>query len=603
MGDGLVPRTTLSQLVREKNDYYRDNPNFDEDDKVTWIMKTARAMDWLLKQAAYEPTPEREVPKAEYVRCIASSELKLVTWKEWIKIIEPLNKPHSAIYLLIEEPPLRSRGRNLAGSSLIAQNNQGAETVDPELRLTENLNIPRIIIRSLPLMRILLGLCDDKLNYNRDSGLVILRPFKILDFLEQDIRNRLEELRKALHEFGPAAKVSSAEPSTTQTGEWKASESAFTMENIFLAETDWTSLSRNEKEEAARDMECLVSFMDKYLVPLRQAVRTASQIYFSQLWYLFKPGSFIYVKDKSTPQKVWRVIQGTGGRRDLSENPNDPSAELLKLGASFQDRCNPFDLDCYYIDWNGTEFVRIHKTFVIDEFSDQQSISSMQIIPFDMAIKLGLISREELIERADQFLECTKPSYRYYSGRSMNLAPRGDKLHQLDENKGRITTISEFVESQVMVDFETGLQRIPDWSPDLSDAIMSATRPSELSGDFIDNLIEDDRVWDVRIAERVLGLRDPLQAWEKQGDHISDEDKLLLPARVIAFVFRTRRWGKSLVQVFLRLCHATCSLVMACQLVWRLDGILKILQSRNSVLWMLNLTLGESWKFYQTIAM
>lgn len=501
-------------------------------------------MEWLMKEAANELEPEPEVPDKETkdVRCIASPELKLVTWNEWTKLKVPLSEPHAVMYLLTEEPPLRAKTNN---QTLPGPIDQGAQKVDQNLEITENLNISRIMIRSLPVMRILYGLCDENLNYNRDQGLFILRPFKIFYFLEQEIRNRREDLRNSRYNTGPVAKTPNVEASSTPTGEWKASDSAFTIENIFRPDTDWTSLSLNEKEEAARDLDCLISFMDKYLVPLREKLRTASHIDFNQLWYLFKPGSLIYVKDKSTPQKVWRVIKGTSGRRNLS---NDSEDERLKLGSSFQDRCNPFTLDCYYIDWNGTEFIRILKKFKINEFPDQQLISSMQIIPLEMATKSELINRDELIERADQFLECTKPSYRYYSGRSMSLSPDGHKLNPWQEDKLRIITTSEFVESQVMVDFERGLQRIPEWAPDARESEFSETPYAELNGDRTNALIEDDRVWDVRIAERVLDLRDQSQRWEKQGDHISDEDKLLLPARVIAFVFRTRRWGKSLVE-------------------------------------------------------
>lgn len=178
-----------------------------------------------------------------------------------------------------------------------------------------------------------------------------------------------------------------------------------------------------------------------------------------------------------------------------------------------------------------------------------------------MVEQRGLINRKELLERADQFIECTKPTYRYYSGRSVNVAPNGHKLRQSDpfaNNLGTVMTFSEHVESRVMVDFERGLQTIPDWAPDVGESSLSTSPEEELAGDYEDPIVEDDRVWDVRIAERILGSHNSSRAWEKHGADLSEDDKLLLPARVIAFAFRNRRWGKSVY--FLELQLSICVL-------------------------------------------
>lgn len=530
-------------------------------------------MQWLLSEAASKPEPEPELDDGTQdadVRAVATSELKVVTWTEWRISQGPVTESHSAIYLLSEEPPVRPTGLGIRSIHKMTKARQGTQNLEQEMKLRGGLTLPpRILIRSLPIMRILLGLCDDKLNFSRNEGLIILRPFKIFEFLEQDIRARLDELHQARYDQGPQAKLLTSElANQVSNGDAKAAhtKSSFDIDTVFGSGTDWTSLNHDEKEEAARDFECLVSFIDQYIVPMKETLRTATEVYFTQLWHLFSPGSLIYVKDKATPQKVWRVIQGTGGRRNMIEVQS--LDQPLKLGAFSKNRCNPFVLDCYYIDWNGNRYIRIHKRFVIEEFSDLQPIASLPVLPFHMAEQQGLINREELMERAAQFVECTKPSYRYYSGRSMNSAPGGSRLWQVDNDMGRVLTVSEYVESQVMVDFERGLQTIPDWAPDAKESTMSATPDEEVSGDANHQFTEDDRVWDVRIAERVLDLQDYSSGWEKQDPNLSDDEKLLLPARVIAFVFRTRRWGK-LLSLSLKIKLIDCG----CQYASNLDVI------------------------------
>lgn len=365
-------------------------------------------------------------------------------------------------------------------------------------------------------MRILSGLCDDKLNYDRDEGLIIFRPFKIFEHLEPNIRNKLNELESGRNAYGP--RLPNPELDQAANGNSQATGSQFNLDTIFRSDTDWLSLTTDEKKEAIRDLRCLVSFIDQYLVPFRKTLRTSSEVYFTQLWHLFMPGSPIYVKDKAIPQKVWRVIQGTGGRRNMLESSFSSSNQQLKLGSSFQKKCNPFVLDCYYIDWNGNRYIRIHKQFAIEEFSDLQAIASLPILPFRTAAQQGLINRNELLVRADQFIECIKPTYCYYSGRSMSLAPDGHRLRQPDpysSDMGTVMTLSEYVESPVMVDFERGLQSIPDWAPDVQESSLSTTPREELSGDANHQFVEDDRVWDVRIAEGGLGLKDHSSGWDK----------------------------------------------------------------------------------------
>ncbi|KAJ0335722.1 hypothetical protein COL922a_008851 [Colletotrichum nupharicola] len=157
---------------------------------------------------------------------------------------------------------------------------------------------------------------------------------------------------------------------------------------------NWERHSKEELEEAYRDFSALVIFIDKFISPLRKALREVDDmpVYFNELWHLYTPGSMVYVKDPSVPQKLWRVIQGTGGAwSPLQRNTPDAHLDYLRLGGVFGGtRVIPFTLDCYYVDFNGTHFVRVAKKFDIEAFKDPTSIKSLPILPLRVAEKEGL---------------------------------------------------------------------------------------------------------------------------------------------------------------------------------------------------------------------
>lgn len=537
--------TTPADLLNSSRAKFIEG-GLDDAKQAYWVTRQVNALQWLLKKAANKPKLEgvtADEKKAD--RLIAKAELKWVSSREWIELKGLVNRPHSAIYLLSEGLTTTKMTRGMSIDTL--QNRHLWASMNgskPDATHLGAVALPsRIRIRSLPIARILHEICDGKLPYNKSQGLVILHPFKMLVYLENDIRNRLEELRKACHDhnlqMGPTVCGSDQLPIRNDN-----TRSVFSSDDFFKLEINWQSLTLEDKEEAARDFGCLVEFIDQYLIPLRAALRTAAEVYFAELWYLFTPGSLIYIKNRKTPQKVWKVIGGTGGRKDIDLAFR--TEEELQSRLSWKNHCSPFSLECYYIDWNGACYYRVQKTFVIEEYSDIQLIDSLPFLPLHRAEEQGLVNRDELLERASQFVQCTKPTYGYYLGRSMSLAPDGHKLRQSNQNTsgmGSVMTLSEHVESQVMVDFERGFQHNPDWAIESSEPLSLTTSMAELLKDNIDPVIDDDRAWDIRIAEPILASSDLSQKREEQGATLSAEDKLILPARVVAFVFRTRRWG------------------------------------------------------------
>ncbi|KAK3320261.1 P-loop containing nucleoside triphosphate hydrolase protein, partial [Cercophora scortea] len=142
------------------------------------------------------------------------------------------------------------------------------------------------------------------------------------------------------------------------------------------------------------------------------------------------------------------------------------------------------------------------------------------------------------------------PSHRDYAGRNQVLNPDGSNLGEETCFSEDTMRYSEWIESEVMVDFERAFQGVPAW------------RPRENGGDFKfhtasscersiyplqpeTSQICDDNDWDCRMTDEAIeNEKEKWRRWEKEHSHpTAEEDLLILPNRVFGFIFRTRKWG------------------------------------------------------------
>ncbi|KAK2739363.1 AAA family ATPase [Colletotrichum kahawae] len=444
---------------------------------------------------------------------------------------------------------------------------------------------PQIRIYSLAVRKILTRLTDGKLGNNGYGVFVtIFRPYKVLVYHEQAIREQLLLLENLCVEAGKTASqedlnqqdgtvnVDASEdtekhldhqdglkdvsdnheqneqPQTEVDRSSTASDKSALPYNLLFTHTNWQFHSHKELLEAHAEWSVLVGFMDKYVFPLRQALRDEDdmRVRFSELWHLYVPGDIVFVKDPNVTQKLWRVVQGTGGAPSPvslpAPPPNTAQLDYLRLGgAAGIGKMVPFTLDCYYLDFDGTHFVRVLKKFEIEEFKDLASIKSLPILPLSVAEREDMVDTKSLRQRGERFIAYTQPTYCYYKGRSLSHDPEGGLLRQPERGSfNSVVMLSEIIESPVVIDFERCLQTIPDWKP--------CKTPRELSVPFkhagVRPVFDDDRGWDLRMAEDVLNYTDLSQplGWNSRSPPTGDEI-LLLPDRVFAYILRTRRWA------------------------------------------------------------
>ncbi|KLU89558.1 hypothetical protein MAPG_08529 [Magnaporthiopsis poae ATCC 64411] len=288
-----------------------------------------------------------------------------------------------------------------------------------------------------------------------------------------------------------------------------------------------------------KDIRCLVAFMDGYIAPSLK-MGDIDHVYFSDLWFVFTARSLIYMRDKKVPQKVWKVIQRTGGHYHHDTDPGEN--EHTEQPAGDRGGRHRFVIDCFHLDYDGIRYVQTYTQVFIDCFEDCQPLASLPVVPIRVAEKAGWIDRGAVVARGRQFVSCTRPQHRHYVGRHQILRPNGLQLHERDEQvPENAARYPEWIESEVMVDFERALQEMPGWRPGIDELkLFKAAAPKRRQFG-----IDIDTIWDSKLSEQVIFEEwEKCQRWDKERTGPSEEDDLLLLTdRIFAFVFRTRKWA------------------------------------------------------------
>ena len=346
-----------------------------------------------------------------------------------------------------------------------------------------------------------------------------------------------------------------------------------------------TSEEMIDSPDALRDFRCVVDFMDQELKPTLDMLKEATcrKVYFSDLWHLFKPGEEVLTslanksgdqvlepsgsrsasqvtfpvskRSHERYQTAWRVLRTVNGRPNLTsgdEDDNDDDPPKVKM--------NAFQLRCYYIDFDGKRFCPVTHCFRIQPFEGERDVTSLEIYPTRFAENASQI-RADLKKRGAMFREFTTFKHRYYTGSTLVCHPCGCSLGDRDQSR-----YPENIDSQVIVDFHEALQSNGDWFPSTSlvESLVQSERESEeaypaaawkghderyvsqrdLGLLFLDARV-DEKLRDEYMAKSPLLSNDSDQQWQSLsvGDELNDDDLVLLPARVFAFVLRDRKFG------------------------------------------------------------
>lgn len=463
---------------------------------------------------------------SEPPRC--TSELKLA---HWASIPRRIETAHPAIYVLVGQPgpdSIKQPGR-------IGEETSTCDPVEvPQELPVGRCELPELIImKSMRLLNYIdFNIHNGSLSWYEDSDqnveFVILRPFKMLAFFNDEIRNHLIELEQVRKSIKSMTEDEYDE-------DWRSNPPIDAY--IPGKKIDPSSQTVPELTGLIKDFRALIRFMDHYTMPAISR-RPDEHVYFSDLWHTFPAGSLIYIKNKNVPQKIWKVIQRTGGR-PLQQPPGSRRLQSsLKL--------SQFVVDCYYIDFDGNRYIPVFHRIIFDPFDGLEPVTNLPACPLQAAETGGYIDPDAMVNRGQDFIECTRPTHRDYTGRNQLQKPNGEELISSDtilpDNASRY---SEWIDSEVMVDMERALHEVPNWRPSASEYVAFQDESDLGPYEHVDN----DRVWDRKTTDRLMDIEtEKWQRWDRDHPPTEREDLLLLPGRVFAFVFRTRKWGVYIIK-------------------------------------------------------
>lgn len=292
------------------------------------------------------------------------------------------------------------------------------------------------------------------------------------------------------------------------------------------------------------------------------------KISFHDLHHLFKPGDVVFASDERR-MDAFQVLAVSGGRRVLTQGgPNDiiddpegttkgnpEKAAENPFRSSV--RYNPFMVECFYYDFDGSHFGAVGKDFVIKGYDDLKPVTSLTVYPAQFRHEGG-DWKTDLVRRGEKFVRLcasTEVAHKQYVGRTLD-----DPSEELD--------------SRVIIDFHfastiAGSSR-PNGDGWVRGLVLNA--PFEADMDEVTETIpadSDGRVYCHRIYCQVCShsnIRSPIfneQTLDRDNtnrfferspllskDDIVDKDLgpdelMLLPLRLFGFVLRSRKWGKS----------------------------------------------------------
>ncbi|KAM3084607.1 hypothetical protein ACMFMF_001961 [Clarireedia jacksonii] len=396
----------------------------------------------------------------------------------------------------------------------------------------------------------------DSENITNSPGGIMIRPYKILAFFDEPIRQKLQELERkfvtqeeeekeaTLDTLSPESKGQSNEV----TGDKKGTRSSLDAKALEHKSEDISEGTSEDAEftdslNAYNHLKCLVEFMDTDIRAKKNYLATdhCVKVSFADLWYLFKPGDEVVGQNR---RQAYRIIKVTSA----SHKAISPYPRFTLTSDSSSDE-TPIVLHCVYVDFDGKTLGPISKKVKIQRYDGEKDVTSLEVFPLRFVDldrkgdKPAQSFRDRLIERGRSFLDVTTFKHMHYSGFTL------DQRNEIDSN--------------VVVDFEEAFTANPDagWRPEPENLIgamseddvntesctaaccvheriyLDAFAEKKRNQEYIGGLIPEDRNRPPSLAIYPRDL-------DKTSLHdIDPRDLLIMSYRVFAFVLRSREWA------------------------------------------------------------
>ena len=394
-----------------------------------------------------------------------------------------------------------------------------------------------------------------------------LAPFNLFLHFHDEMEKELRTLEES---YGIGGAHSSSANSSNDSSEFD-----------FLGNPELQSLMRSRRAYA--EMKCYVDFVKTRLIPRRSMFANAdharpSKVSYRDLASLFHPGDLVIepgtsqsenkIRDKRSSvinvrePKLWKVCYVS------EDTPNWSVQSLNAPGTQLQSRIDVGDeathLRLYYIDFDGQRFSPVRGDVSIEAFDGEREITKLPVYPlrFHKDHKTLLT---ELQDRGERFRDIVSSgnSTLSYHGWTLTKDPSGRDIAARPGQEGSVWP--EYIESDVIVDFNEAFQVHPWWKPafrqfpEVESFYPTTTRDEFPIVEWSDRsrfreiasleemVVEYDGVRELEWAkftetDAFIGQSESSEPLGHLAQILSPDDLALLPSRLFVYALRSRNF-------------------------------------------------------------
>lgn len=474
---------------------------------------------------------------------------------------------------------------------------QESEEAEQEAPSARKPWIQQVRIQSVAISFLLKMLVDkEELRWDRDVK-TFKRPFRCFIHLQPKVKVELRKLEEYLlrHPVEPRQTTSSTElEPPAKTPEPSAGDDERSRAELRTRSRNRSRSPSPEPEEltteylarlpgALEQIRCYERFVDKEILPFYEEFenidpKKPTKIRYDDLWYIFRVGELLYV-----PRQKADV--GKAGKEDKQE-AQDKKDDHRAQASAWEDHdvatrqtlwrisaihvpgdeeehgwTEDFALYCHRIDYDGTEFGAVTNYFTLRPYDEERNVTSLAVYPLRFAPNAAQIL-DHAKTMGKKLLASIHDRHGAYSGWTLLHDPQGQPM---SDSQGNYTRTPEHINSEIIVDFNEGLNQCPWWKPSIMSGddvnhirmsfgrgddrllVWSDTNRTKQVNSYAQHMIFSDGMHDYEYEQhrkhhkymRIKAEDDPRRP-EPEGD-----DLALLPRRVIGYAL----WERKFVQL------------------------------------------------------
>ncbi|KAM0248303.1 hypothetical protein ACHAP5_003473 [Fusarium lateritium] len=299
------------------------------------------------------------------------------------------------------------------------------------------------------------------------------------------------------------------------------------------------------------------------------------KVRYDDLWSLFRSGELVVEREvssrldkdshRSVPgkprgPKLFRIFYVSSETLEWKlTNLESESGEIHRYKRSEPD---PINIQAYYIDFDGTSYAGVDCAWEMSRFQGEEEVTKLKIYPVRFHKDSDKLLKD-FRQRGQRFTELLKEKHLCveHNGWTLNHNPVGDHITGVNGNKESV----EYIDSDVIIDFQEAYQAQPSWKPGFSSFIKITGEPCteydefaviEWSGPdrataknkFKELVLETDCVaaleWNTMFETDNYVSDSVERSIEAEGakQNLTDEDLCLLPSRLLVYSLRHRKF-------------------------------------------------------------